>query len=247
VTTATLSPSQDSYWDAENPDLGMPQIAEPEPDDATHFVNPPQNACPTCGEEVIKEPHMKRRPRYHPECKPQRGKGTSTGPRTVRVTSKEREAAEQVEIALDRARAGLMKAVALIALADPYDALVLHVNSNELIENLRPVLMRFPWLREQASNATAVGSIVGLVVTVFTTALPILAHHGFIPAKKLVPFFLQMPLIMLRMQERLAAAEQGQSDMGEELLARVAEDQRKKQEQAMRRASAETVNASDAH
>jgi len=164
----------------------------------------------------------------------------------VRVTAQAREAAEQVELALDRARSGLMKAVALIALADPYDALVLHVNSKELIENLRPVLMRFPWLREQAANASAIGSIFGLVVTLFTTALPILAHHNLIPAKKLVPFFIQMPLIMLKMQERMMAAEQDETATGEELLAQVVERNRKQREEAMRRASAETVSASTA-
>ena len=242
--TVVDSPSQDSFWET-NPDIGMPTVEEPESSDATQFVNPPANACPVCGEEVVKEPHMKRRPKYHPECKPSRATSTRTpsGPRPVRVGSKEREAAEQVEVALERARSGLMKAVALIALADPYDALVLHVNSKELIENLRPVLMRFPWLREQASNATAIGSIFGLVVTVFTTALPILAHHGFIPAKKLVPFFLQMPLIMLKIQERMAAAEQDEAGTGEALLIQVQEREMRAREEAMRRASAETVGA----
>ena len=241
--TTTVSASQDSYWEGEN--LALPQIEGPEPVDDTRFVNPPPNACPTCGEEVVKEPHMKRRPKYHPECKPQRGTATS-GPRAVKVTSKDREAAEQVELALDRVRSGLMKGVALLALVEPYDAFVLHVNSKELVENLRPVLMRFPWLREQAGNATAIGSIVGLVITVFTTLLPILAHHGFIPAKKIVPFLIQVPIIMQRMQQRMAEAEQGHADMGEELLARLAEEQRKRRDEAMRRQSAETVGASTA-
>jgi len=222
-------------------------VEEQEPSDATNFVNPPQNACPTCGEEVIKEPHMKRRPKYHPECKPTRGAAKSVGPRAVRVTSKDREAAEQVELALDRVRSGLMKGVALLALVEPYDAFVLHVNSQELVENLRPILMRFPWLREQAGNATAIGSIVGLVVTLFTTALPILAHHGFIPAKKIVPFLLQVPLIMQRMQQRMQEAEQGHADMGEELLARLAEEQNKRRHAEMKRQEAETVGASTAH
>jgi len=237
----TDSALQDSYWDGK--DLALPQMEETAPADATHFVNPPPNACPTCGEEVVKEPHMKRRPKYHPECKPTRSTAAS-GPRAVKVTSKDREAAEQVEMALDRVRSGLMKGVALLALVEPYDAFVLHVNSGELVENLRPVLMRFPWLREQAGNATAIGSIVGLVITVFTTLLPILAHHGFIPAKKIVPFLLQVPIIMQRMQQRMAEAEQGHADMGEELLARLAEKQRQRQHEAMKRQDAETVGAS---
>jgi len=242
----TVSPSQDSYWDAEA--IGVPQLeTEPQPEsaDATEFMNPPPNACPTCGEEVVKEPGQKRRRKYHEECKPSaRGRTAATGTRAVRVVAKDREAAEQVELALDRMRTAIAKGVALLALVEPYDAFVLHVNSKELIENMRPILMRFPWLREQAGNATAIGSIVGLAITLCTTALPILAHHGFIPAKKVTPFLIQIPVIMQRMQQRLADAEQGHEDMGEELLARLAEEQNKRRHAEMKRQGGENVGAS---
>jgi hypothetical protein len=120
---------------------------------------------------------------------------------------------------------------------------VLHVNSGELLDNLRPVLMRFPWLREQATNASTTASMFGLGITVFTTLLPIMAHHNLIPSKKVASILLNMPVFMLRLQERVAQSENGY--VGEELLHRIAEESRKKQEAQMRqRTATEHVNAS---
>lgn len=231
--TVTAEPQYD--WDnAESPELEQPA-------DNTEWINPPQNACPVCGLEVVKQPHQKRRPKYHAECKPSRGAASTDRSRAVRVIAKDRADAEQVEMVLDRVRKALAKAVMLTALADPFDALVIHVNSEDFIEHLRPLLMRFPWLREQGANANAIGAIVGLGITALTTLLPILAHHNMFPIKKLIPLLMDLPVIMLNMQEM---AEQNGATTSETLLARVAMQKRRAQEAEMRAASVETVNAS---
>lgn len=245
MTVTVDSALPDGSWDADFADAfvqGLPTDLPPElPPDKTEWINPPQNACPVCGEEVVKEPHMKRRPKYHPECKPQRGKAASDSPRSVRVVAKDRQAAEEVEAVLDRLRSALRKAVLFTAMADPFDALVIHINSDDIVNNCRPLLMRFPALREQGNNASAAGAIFGLVTTVFTTLLPILAHHGLFPIKKLVPLLMNLPMTMLRLKEM---SEANGGDMTETLINNVAAAKQRAQEAAMRAASVETVNAS---
>ncbi len=229
------------FWDnAEFPDAEVRTEAPPElPPDDTTWINPPQNACPVCGEEVVKEEGQRRRPKYHAECKPVRGKAGGTAARPVRVVAKQREAAEQVEMVLDRLRGGLQKAVMFLALADPYDALVLHVNSDDIVENCRPILMRFPALRESGANANAFAAVVGLIVTGLSTLLPILAHHNLFPIKKFVPLLLNLPMTMLQIQE-MASGNGG--DITQTLLATAAQQKRAQQEAAMRAA---TVEATD--
>lgn len=242
TATAVADSSSDSYWETEASTLPPARTGEePPPDDDTGWVNPPENACPVCGFEVVKQPGQKRRPKYHAQCKPTRGKAAS-GPRPVRVTSQERQAAEQVEMALDRLRAALTKAVLGLSMFDPYDALVLRINSEELVENCRPLLMRFPALREGAANATAGASILGLVFTLLSIGLPIMAHHNLIPMKKFVPMLLNLPFLLMKMQERMASESDG--TLEEDLVARVEMEQRKKKEAQMRAAGVETVNAS---
>lgn len=243
MTQTVESPSQDSFWESD--ELPPPEVAEQTSDD-THLINPPENTCAGCGEEVVRQPGQRGKlAKYHPECKPVRGKGSGTaGPRPVRVTAKDRQAAEEIELALDNLRRGLAKAVMMLALADPYDALVLHVNTPDLLNNLRPILMRFPGLRKGASEASTIGSIIGLVATVLTVALPILTHHGLLPKSKLSKLFLNIPMFMMRMQERLSRVDTDE-EVAEELLVRVTEERRAKAEAMMRaRTAAETVDAS---
>lgn len=239
TTVAEDLTSQGSSWVVSS--LPDAIAVEETANDNTEILNPPANTCPGCGEEVVKIPGQRgRTPKYHPDCKPAKG-SRSAGPRVVRVTSQERIAAEQVEYAVERVRSGLAKAVALLSIVDPYDAFVLHVNSSEIVDNMRPVLMRFPWLREQAGNASAGASLLSLGITLFTTVLPILAHHKLIPVKKFVPLLIQMPFFMKRMQDRMADQENG--DPATELIARIRMEAEKENRRQARTAE-ETVNAS---
>lgn len=233
--------SVDSSWEnVELPDAMME--GEEYPPDNTQIINPPKGACPVCGEEVVKEPGQRRRPKYHPECKPSANRNTGTRP--VRVAAKERLIAEEVEEIVARAQSGMFKAVGLLALVNTYDAFVLHVNTPDLLKNLRVALYRFPWLRENAGNTAQGASLVGLGITVFSILLPIAANHGLIPTKKVGEILMQMPLFMLRMQEKMAAAD-GDADMSDVLLSKLRDERKQKAEAEMRmRTATETVNAS---
>lgn len=242
TTTTVDSPSQDSYWaDADLP----PAEDEILPDDQTDLINPPKNACAGCGEEIIRVPGSKGRlPKYHPECKPERGSRAPAGQRAIRVSKAEQVAAEEVEAALENARRGLLKLVVFLSLADPYDALVINVNSKDFLDNLRPVLMRFPALRKGASDATTIGSVFGLALTVITTVLPIMAHHNLIPKGKISQILLGLPMTMVKMQERMSRADNSE-DLSQELLYRVAEETKRATEARMKaKTAAESVNAS---
>jgi hypothetical protein len=235
-------------WDS----LPAAEEATPEyPPDDTRQINPPEGVCEFCGEEIVREEGKKGRlPKAHPECREhfrleqkaaRAAAGVSRGPRPVRVSAKDRLAAEEVEQALETARKGMLKAVGLMMLVDPYDAFVLHINSPDIIENLRPVLMRFPWLREQASGASVGASVFGLVIAIGTTLLPIAAHHKLIPGKLVTQILTQLPFVMQRMQEAL-------KDNGEDLtttLMRRVKEQQAKEEAARRYAqTSEPVDAS---
>jgi hypothetical protein len=231
---------QDSFWaDSNLPDAQVEDI----PPDDTHLINPPERVCPGCGEEVVRVPGTKGRlPKYHPECKPAKG-SVSSGPRTVRVSAKDRLIAEEIEAALEQVRVKLAKAVMLLSLADPYDAFVIHVNTPEILENLRPVLYRYAWMREAATNTSAGLSLLGLVVTLLTTALPIAAHHNLIPSKKVAQLMMAIPMIMKRMQENVG--DNGE-DMGAVLMTRMRE-QLNKQNEARMRAQAQEENIDASH
>ena len=242
TATATVSPSQDSFWEAS--DLPPAEVLDDAPpNDDTHLINPPENVCPGCGEEIIRQPGQRGKlAKYHPECKPVKNTAASSGPRTVRVTAKDRAIAEQIENSLDMIDAKYSRAVMLLALADPYDALVLRINQSEFIENLRPAMYRFAWLREAGTNASAGASLVGLAITVLTTLLPIAAHHNLIPSKKVSKILLAIPMIMKRMQDNMST---NGEDITGTLIARVQEDMRKQNEARMRaQAQAENINAS---
>ena len=227
------SPSQVSFSETSLADL--PEAYELPPD-VTEQVNPPENVCPTCGLEIVRLPGERgRRRKYHAECRPSAQK--SSGPTVVRVSKKDLETADQVERAIERARRGLGKCVAIVSLVDPYDAFVIHVNSEDLLDNLRPVLMRFDWARNVATNVSTAGSIFGLVLTIFTTLLPIGAHHGLIPNKKISQVLLSMPTFLLRLQE--SAAEQGEAGTTHELLRRAMSQMKEQTEARMRQATAE--------
>jgi hypothetical protein len=236
------SHSPDSFWESEEL---PPPVLEESPTDETQLINPSPNTCPTCGEEIVREPGSRGRlPKYHPECRPSKSSSAKTsGPRPVRVTAKDRAVAEQVEQILEQYERQINKAVMLIAVADPYDAFVLKVNTPDLLNNMRPILMRYPMLRDGASTSSIAIAVLNLVITVLVILLPIASHHGFIGKGKVAQIMLNIPLFMLRVQQNM---ENGEGDLTDTLLARVREQQQQQQQQEMRRRTAETVNATNA-
>ena len=168
--------------------------------------------CKHCGEPIYREAGARgRAPSYHPECRPsaQRNTGSTRAPRAVRVSKGEQLAAEQTEQILARLHRGLMKATIMLAVVEPYDAAVIRINTPELLDNLRPVLVKYERFRMLFIGVEGGASVLGLVIVVCTTVLPIAAHHGLIPAKKAAQVLLNLPGFMLSMQQKM---EQGNDD-----------------------------------
>ncbi len=234
----------DSLADAEpfNPSL----LDEPSAD-ATGMVNPPEHVCGTCEQEIVRgEDGVSLRgkmPRFHPDCKPKSaGRSSVTGTtRVVKVSKADEAIAVQVEIAIEQARRAIAKAVGLLSLVDPYDAFVLHINAPEILDNLRFVMMRFEWLRSAATGVQTGGSLFGLVLAVLTTALPIMAHHNLIPAKRVAQILINLPFLIQRLQK--AVADGDDESVQHELLRRIQEEHKRQTERQMRqRTEAESAN-----
>jgi len=232
------SHSGDSSWESD----GFPELQEePLPPDNTELINPPENVCPVCTEEIVREPGKKGRlPKYHPECKPVKGSAT-TGARAVRVAAKDRAIAEEVEATLAQVESKIRGAVMMLAVVEPYDAFVLYVNMPKLLDNLRPILMRYPGLRQQAGTVSTAAAIFGLVITVLTILLPMAAHHGLIPSKKIAKILAAVPMFMKQMNDVMDSG----IDVADMLMSRIREQQAKKTEAARRaQAQSEAVDAS---
>lgn len=239
MTEGLVSPvsfsESDVDWDLPPADLVETPL------DKVELVNPPANTCPTCGELVVREPGSRGRlPKYHPECRPSRAKGSTsvsgTG-RVVRVGKAEQVAAEETEMVIERIRRAITKAVVLLSLVEPYDAFVIRINTPEILDNLRPLLMRFAKFRAFAVGADTGGSALGLILALLTTALPIAAHHGLIPSKKVAQIFLNIPVFMMRLQEKLSDGDE--ATLTEELFKRVQAESRRTEEARMREQSRE--------
>src|SRR5690606_24488418 len=121
----------------------------------------------------------------------------------------------------------LRKAVFMTAMVDPYDAMVIHINRGELIENLRPILMRFEWARKQFLNVQTGGSILGLVFTLACIALPIMAHHKLIPSQRLSVILLNLPTFLMKMQDAARNIDGADEEITQTLLSRVMDAQKR--------------------
>ncbi len=207
---------QDSFWEHSS----EAEEAKELPPDETHLINPPAGTCPTCGEPVERKPGARgRAPKYHPECRPSARKSDSTAARVVRVSKAEELMAVQIEQVLENLRAQIRKLVFLLSVVDPYDAFVLHLNTDDLIMNARALLMRFEWARKLAFGAATGGSVVGLVISIFSILLPIAAHHNLVPVKKIASFLINLPMTMYRLQQ--LGVDGNEAEVSQDLLGRI--------------------------
>jgi len=205
------SASLDSSWANElPPDEEYGGDSEPESEDRTELVNPPANVCPGCGGEIVREPGTRGRlPKYHPECKPTRGSTAKSGTRVVRVSKAEEKAALETAAAIEVVRRNLFKAAMMVAMVDPFDGMCILISAPDVVDNLEPVFMRFPKFRGLFLTASTGGSIGGLIMALAAMLLPILAHHGLVPSKKLAQILLNLPMFIYRIQKRLERLEDG--------------------------------------
>ena len=95
----------------------------------------------------------------------------------------------------------------MVAAIDRYDAFALMVGLNEITNNLRGVLVRYEKIRKEWLAAQGGGSLVGLVMSVILTALPIAAHHGMMGTGPLAHQLVQTPNVLFRIQQQLKDGE----------------------------------------
>lgn len=207
-------------------------------------ILPESRPCGGCGEAIFRPAGSKGRwPKFHPECRPSAGRSgrsasSVTGsPRVVRVSKSEQEAAEQTELILARLEAALTKAAMLLSLVNAYDALVIRVNTPEIVNNSRSLLLSSEKLRGWCKAADTGGSAFGLILALITTFLPIAANHNWIPSKKVANFVLNIPVVMMRMQKRIE--EGGDGNLTDVLFAQAAREAQVKREAEQKRRTAE--------
>jgi hypothetical protein len=138
----------------------------------------------------------------------------------VKVSKNEELLAMQVEMIVESFRRRIQQLVMLTSLADPYDAFVIHVNAPDFLDNLRGILMQYEWARKWFGGVGTAGSIFGFVLSILTTALPILAHHNVIPVKRAAEFLLNLPFVMLKLQE-VAASANGDEEVTQTLMGKM--------------------------
>ena len=244
TTTADSSTLAHSSLDDEWAGLPDAVATTPQQPDDTTLLNAASNVCPVCGDVVERVPGSRGRlPKYHPECRPTKSTRSSS-PRTLKVSKAEEQAAIETERILEHLASRLTKAVMLLAIVEPYDALVLRIGTPDLLDNLRPVLMRYDKLRAFAGATDTGGSVFGLVMAIASIALPIAAHHKLIPSKRVAQFLLQAPMFMLSIQKRMADG--NEETLTDDLMKLTQEKERIKREAHMRaRTAEESVSASD--
>jgi|SRR3954462_178783 vacuolar-type H+-ATPase subunit H len=206
--------SEDPFSDVPAPVL----IDDPEPQ--TWEDRPPsdEHLCESCNDPIIRDPGAKGRwPKYHPDCRP--SKKTASKSATSARTKAEREADEILKVFT----AGAARSALLVSMIDPYDGMVVMIGTKEIGKNLRGLLIRHDSWRRELLSASESGSVIGLVVAVMLTVLPILAHHKILPNEKLRAILEQTPQALVKLNDRL---DKGADELAEQ-LSKMHEDRQK--------------------
>lgn len=219
VATETKSPShgESVSWD-ELPDAEVVNLPPPpsEKEDKVPSEKPVKSGeCAECGNLIVREPGSRGRlPKYCPDCKPKRGTSGTTR-RTSSATRAEAEASQVVATI----QGHITKLALMMSVSEAlrYDAFVIMANLPQLSEQFHAVLVRYESIRKDFLNMRTGGSVIGLVITVLSIALPISAHHGLLGRGKMAAMVYELPFVLLKLQERLKE--------GSEALAKMMEDQ----------------------
>lgn len=229
--------------EAPNPDF----VDAPESTDQSGLINPPENACRVCGNEIFRRPGQRGRlAKVHPECKGAQAVDNKRAsvPRITRASKQDVEKETEIVSVLTNLGSKLNRAIILLSIVDPYDALVIKINADEIISNMRALLWKYDKFRAFAVGAETGASVFSLIVAVLTTVLPIMAHHNLIPSKKVSQFMLQAPFVLLRIHQMREQSESG--DFTLELLQRAkhqAEQSRRAANQRQDNGDADTATA----
>lgn len=223
----------DEYdWDhIPDPQDIPPDTVPDEPPDPTLVETQPStveekdasNICPVCGEPIFRKPGTRGRlPKYHPHCRPSKVATAST--RGTKQVQNENE----VALAVAAVRKKLMQGVWLLSMVNQFDAFCIAIAVPDICDNLAGVCERYPRFRKELIGVEGKGSIFGLVISVITVILPILANHKLIPSKFITKIMLQLPAVLHKMHQNLEQGPERMADiMFEKLTAKMQEHSEK--------------------
>lgn len=169
--------------------------------------------CKGCGDPITRGPGVRGRlPDYHPGCrpagKPKSSGGTGKGSRT--------KAEQEADFLAEKFRQQLNKTAIVVGVLDPFDGYAIVVQSKPMSENARNVLLHYDRLRKALMNGESSGGVAGLVLSSLFIALPILAHHGIIPAeiagRPIGQFLEGLPKMLKKFQQKSEEAEKELAD-----------------------------------
>ena len=238
MTTLITDPSQTdslafSDWDslpaAEHIPDTTPDTALPTPEKT------PPGTCEACGEIIVREPGARgRMPKYHPACRPLKS-ATTRAPSAARSGRAEAEAAQLTK----QFQGGMLKLIAVVAMADRYDGFVMLVGLPGLCSAFNGMMLKYDSWRRKLIDMQGEGSVIAFMFSLASIVFPIAAHHGFIPSKQITQMLTNLPMAMRQMQIRMEEGAAGMATLMDEQM-----DKLKAAQEAERKRRTEPVVAS---
>lgn len=210
--------------ESEPSEISFSEIPDPTPVTGLHDEPPDVKLCEGCGEPIHRAPGQRGKlPKFHPSCRPTSSSRSSGN--TKRTSSGKTKAEVEAELIADRFRQTLNKTAIMVGIVDTFDGYAIAVQSKPLSESVELVLASYDSLRKPLLDAKGTSGVFSLVLTSTLIVLPILAHHGIIPAKiggkPLGEFLEKLPQFMKTLYDQ---AEQAEKQIAEKLEEKMAEE-----------------------
>lgn len=202
-------------WDDLPDAIAEPELPESQDKpDVVGMVKATAGTCSVCGLEIVRAPGARGRlPKMHEDCRPARMAGT----RRVSGTRHSKAEAEADEAVATIKKIYVKSAIAM-SMVDKFDGFCMMANWPAIESNLRGVLVKYEWFRRELLNAKSSGSIVGLIISIFLMLMPMAAHHGLIPSKRISEYLVALPVQLFKLSKQMKDGEERLTEMMEEKL-----------------------------
>lgn len=222
-------------------DLPPPQdLGGETPGASVEDTRPEEAICPVCEKPIIRDPSWKRMHKYHDECK---SAANRIGERTRRVSTgkKEEKEADRCEEIL---RSFMVKAALMVSVVDRFDAACIMMNTQAVCSSFRAVCLRYADLRREFLRVPEGGSVLSLIFAGAMMGLPIAAHHGLIPSRRIAEILTRMPVMLFQLQQQLSQGEEGLQTLMREQVAEMRQAREEASARSRRDANGQHVPAS---
>jgi hypothetical protein len=211
MTQSLANPLANGFSDFDSLPEATPDL--PPVVEAKEDRTPETKECPGCGNVITREPGSRGRlPKYHPDCKPttrERIIGSSTRAANARNT----KAAAEADECIATFKAAMVKLAMGVAIVDRYDGFAVMAALPDACNNLRGVLIAHDSWRKDFLAIKSGGSIIGLIISGLMMLIPIIAHHGLVPSKRISELLVNLPITMFRIQQQMAKGEASLTSM----------------------------------